>query len=709
MPNSLTPFFSPRGVALVGASPNPGKISAAVLRNLTRCGYQGYIYPVNPRYQEIAGLPCYANIADVPDPVDLAVIALPAKLSPAVLAACGKRGLKAAIIISSGFKELGPAGAAIEAECATIARSYGMRLVGPNCLGTMDLSTGLNTTFLEGLPERGRIGFLSQSGGVCGGGISYVTGKHIGFSRFVSLGNEADVTETDMIDYLGEDPNTQVIAVYVEGIKDGPRFMEVARRVSRHKPVVLLKAGYTEAGSKAVSSHTGALAGSRAAYKAAFQQCGVVEAFSISELFDISLALASQPLPQGKRVFVLTNSGGPAALASDSLATLGLRLPELTAPTQASLREGLDPTIQIGNPTDMLGGAGPQTYEFALPLVLSDPNVDAVLVIVVPHLLLNPAEAAASICRAARNSLKPVVTCFIGDEKVAEAQRILHQHHLPMYTFPETAGRALSGLWRYAEGRNRRREAARSRLEANLAAARSILENGNRPPMLGEAATRPMLAAYHIPVIAGEFARSPEAAAEIADLLGYPVALKIVSPDILHKSDAGGIRLKLADSKAVMTAYRELLQNSAAANPGARLEGVLVERMAPAGPEVIVGMRRDPQFGPLMMFGLGGIYVELLTDVSFRVAPLNRDEALAMIHETKAGRLLSGQRGQKAADIDAVADCILRLSQLALDFPQIAEIEVNPLLVLEQGQGALALDGRIILSANEKKKGVSYG
>jgi acetyltransferase len=701
MTRTLIPFFAPQGVALIGASSNPQKIGAAILRNLTEGGYRGRVYPVNPRCDQIGGLPCYASIADVPDPVDLAVIVLPAPLTPPVLKACGRRGLKAAIIISSGFKETGPEGAAVEAECAAIAGDYGMRLIGPNCLGTMDLSTGLNTTFLEGRPAPGRIGFISQSGGVCGGGISYANSKQIGFSRFVSLGNEADVTETDIIAYLADDPNTHVIAVYVEGIKDGPRFMEVARRVTRHKPIVLLKAGRTEAGSRAVSSHTGALAGSRVAYETAFRQCGIIEAFSITDLFDISLALACQPLPAGNRVFVLTNSGGPAALATDSLALYGLDLPHLRLDTTAALTEGLDPVIQIANPIDMLGGAGPQEYEFALPVILSDPNIDAVLVILVPHLLLNPTETATRISRMATVATKPIMTCFVGEDTVSEARRILHRHHIPMYNFPEVACRALSQMSRYAEWRrNERPDRAPAALDMNREAIQSILEAANGLHALAEARTRPVLTACDIPVIAGEIARSPEAAVKIAAELGYPVVLKIVSADILHKSETDGIRLNLNSSAAVATAYHELMQTASMANPEAELEGVLVQKMASEGYEVIIGMRRDPQFGPLVMVGLGGIYVELLTEVSFRVAPISEEEALAMIHETSAGRLLSGLRGRPAADIKAVVDCVLRLSRLGLAFPQIQEVEVNPLLVLPQGQGAVALDGRIILSSN---------
>jgi len=700
MPQNLASFFAPQGVALIGASPRRDKISYGVLRNLLQYGYQGHVYPVNPRYQEIDGLTCYPDIAGVPDPINLAVTILPAKLTPGILEACGRRGLKGVVVVSGGFRETGPDGATVEEKCLAIAKKYNLHLMGPNCVGTMDSHTGLNTTFLEGMPEPGHIAFLSQSGGICAGIIDYIKGQHIGFSRFVSLGNGADITETDMIEYLADDPNTRVIAVYVEGITNGYRFIQIARRVTRHKPIVLLKGGRTEAGTRAVSSHTGSIAGSEAAYEAAFQQSGIIEVDSIHALFDVSVALAYQPLPAGNRVFVLSNSGGPATLAADNLAARGMNLPQLTPATTDILKTRLDPVVQIDNPTDMLGGAGPEEYAFVIPHLLADPNVDAIMVTTVPHMLLKPNDVAAKVCEVAAGATKPVIACFVGDQSVAEARRMLHQHQIPMYTFPETASHALQAMWQYAQWRRHPLIDASPQLDTNPQEVKHILAKSNGDKALGEVDTRPVLTAYHIPVIAGNVARTPAEAAKIAAGLGYPVALKIISPEILHKSDAGGILLNLRSAAAVTAAYQSLLQNVKTAHPSARLEGVLVEAMAPPGTEVIVGMRRDPQFGPLLMFGLGGIYVELLSDVSFRVAPISREEALAMIRETKAGRLLLGQRGHQPADINAVADCIVHLSQLALDFPQIQEVEVNPLLVLPQGQGAIALDGRAILSKN---------
>ncbi|MEW6504084.1 MAG: acetate--CoA ligase family protein [Chloroflexota bacterium] len=692
----LRPFFAPRGVAIIGASATPNKLSYGILRNMTLYGYQGQIAPVNPKADEILGLKCYPDITSVPDPLDLAVIVLPAPVIPATLEACGQRGIRAVIIISGGFKEVGEEGASLEKQILEIASRYQMRLIGPNCVGTLDLYSGLNTTFIQGVPQKGGIGFISQSGAVGGGVVDYIRNKFIGFANFASLGNEADITETDVIEYLSEEEHTRVIAVYVEMIRDGQRFMQIARRVTPQKPIVLLKAGRTGAGARAVSSHTGSLAGSHAAYRAAFQQAGVIEAQTVSDLFDISMALAHQPLPKGNRVAIITNAGGPAALLSDSLAEHGLQIADLEERTRAALRSRLNPAAQVANPIDMLGGAEPPEYEFALQQALADPNVDAAVVILVPQALVNPLEVAEKIIQVSASRQKPVLTCFMGEWSVAQARERLHSSGIPMYVFPEIPGRVLGAMLQYARWQEQPRFEASRLSKIDRSAAEQVLAQAAGQAALGEAQTRPLFEAYGIAVVDGQAAHSAEQAAEIAQKIGFPVALKIISPDILHKSDVGGIRLHLNDPQSVREAYQEMLNSIAIRLPQAHLEGVLVERMAAKGQEVIIGMRRDPNFGPLMMFGLGGIYVELFGDVSFRVAPLTRREALEMIHQTRAGTLLSGFRGEEPGDLDAVVDVILRLSQLALDFPQIAEMEVNPLRVFRQG--ALALDGRIILS-----------
>ncbi|MCJ7622496.1 MAG: acetate--CoA ligase family protein [Anaerolineaceae bacterium] len=695
--NKINYFFKPHGVALIGASSNPNKLSYGVLVNMTQYGYGGNVYPVNPRSEEILGLKCFPDISHVPDPVDLAVIMIPAPYVPETLEACGKRGVKAVTIISGGFKEVGESGASLEKRCLEIAHEFNMRLIGPNCVGTMYLENGFNTTFIRGVPDRGHIGFISQSGAVCGAVVDYVMGKGIGFSHLVSMGNEADVNETDLIEYLSEEPNVRVIAAYIEAIQDGERFIEVARRVTRNKPIVVLKAGRSEAGERAVSSHTGSLAGSYEAYKAAFRQSGVIEAKSALELFDISMALCSQPIPAGKRAVIITNAGGPAALASDNLADFGFSLADLHSETKSFLQRKLNPSAQVDNPIDMLGGASPEEYALALDATINDENVDIAIPINVPTSIVNPVDIAAAFADAAGKTTKTVISCIMGDASTKDARKLLHSRDVPMYMFPEQIGSVLGAMVAYKQWLETSYEPVSVISDVSVEKARKVL--GSQPTVryLSEASVRPLLQAYGISIVPGRTASNIKEAIEIAGELGLPVAMKIVSPDILHKSDAGCIKLNVKSSEDVSSVYQKLLENATLANPAARIDGMLIEKMAPAGHEVIIGMKRDPQFGPLMMFGMGGIYVELLTYISFRIAPMSHRDARKMIMETKAGNLLAGMRAQMSADIDTTAECIMRLGQLAVDFPEIREIEINPLLVLAKGEGVLALDARAIL------------
>lgn len=712
--SSLISFFNPSGVAVIGASADPRKLSHGVLRNCLTYGFTGAVYPVNPRAHEILGLPCYPDIEAVPDPVELAVLMTPAAACPGVLEACGRRGLKAAIIISGGFREVGAEGLALEQALLHIAGQYNMRLIGPNCVGTLDAHSGLNTTFIRTMPRPGPIAFVSQSGAICGGILEWTAGKGIGFSRFATLGNAADVSETDLLLDLADDPNTRVIVAYIEAIRDGRRFIDAARQITPHKPVLVIKAGRTVAGTRAVSSHTGSLAGEMAAYDAAFQQAGVLRVDTVEDLFDHALALAYGPLPRGPRVAVVTNAGGPASLAADVIEQVGLLMPPTPASVQAVLAGFTHPEAQLANPVDMLGGAEPAQYEQAVAALLASDAFDAVLPILVPQALVDPVAVAEAIARATGSERnKPVVACFMGDEVVRQPMAVLHQHQIASYIFPEQAARALGALWRYAEVRGRlgnwetgklvADSAHRSPLTARLSSEpasqghRSPITLPPGPAQLGEAEARPILAAYGIAQPRAELARSADEAGRLAVEIGFPVALKIVSPDIFHKSEVGGIALKLADQAAVQAAYTAMLARVQERQSDARIEGVLVTQMALPGHELIVGMRRDPQFGPLLMFGLGGIYVELLKDVAFRVAPFSRAETLAMIGETHAGKLLAGLRGQAPADIDAVAEVIERVACLALDHPEVQEIDVNPLLAYPASQGALAVDVRMVL------------
>lgn len=699
--STLRPFFNPSGVAIVGASADPHKLSHGILRNAVSHGFRGAVYPVNPKATEILGLRCYPDILAVPDPVELAVLVLPAALCPAVLDACGRRGIRAAIVISGGFREVGPKGAALEAELVRIARHYGMRLIGPNCVGTLDAHTGLNTTFIRTMPQPGAIAFVSQSGAICGGILEWTAGKGIGFSRFATLGNAADVTETDLLLDLAEDPNTRVIVAYVEAIRDGQRFIEVARQVTPHKPILVIKAGRTEAGTRAVSSHTGSLAGSMAAYDAAFRQAGVIRVDSVEELFNNALALAYGPLPRGPRVAVVTNAGGPASLAADEVEQVGLAMPPTSPATQARLAEFTHPEAQLANPVDMLGGAEPPDYERAVSALLADEAFDAVLPILVPQALVDPVAVAEAIGRAAQSQAgepKPVVACFMGDEIVRAPMAVLRNYRIAPYLFPEQAARALGALWTYVQHRQRLladAEPTGARLIEPVKAAALPPERTH----LGEVDCRPLLTAYGVPQPRAALARTAAEAARLAAEIGFPVALKVVSPDIFHKSEVGGIVLNLADEGAVAEAFEALLARVRSRQPDARLEGALVAQMAPPGQELIVGMRRDQQFGPLIMFGLGGVYVELFRDVAFRVAPFSRAEARRMVAETRAGQLLAGLRGRPPADVDAVVEVIVRVAQMALDHPQIEEIDINPLIAYPAGQGVLAVDARMVVAA----------
>lgn len=697
MASSLKPFFEPRGVAIIGASASPDKLSFGILKNLMSYGYQGGIYPVNPKAEEILGIPCYQEISQMPEPVDLAVIVLASKIIPSILEDCGKRGIKAAIVISGGFKEVGEEGRGLEAEILKIAARYHIRLIGPNCVGTMNLVTGLNTTFIKGIPARGGIGFISQSGAVCGGVVDHVVNKGIGFSHFLSLGNEADVNETDMIEYLGADEDTRVIAAYVEGIQDGQRFLNATREVTQNKPVVVLKAGRSEEGAKAVSSHTGSLAGSHAAYQAAFRQSGAIEVFSTTDLLNTAMALDWLNLPHGNKVAIVTNSGGPAALASDSLAAYGLRLASLSPETQAKLREKLNPSAQSANPVDMLGGANEDDFAFALEMVLADPGVDMALPILVPQALVSPEKVAQAIAQTSKKYEKPVITCLMGMESIQEARDILHQNHLPMVDFPELIGVMFGALYQRSVMKKDTGRNSTVEIKSGKALVNASFEKQPLKKVWGEHETRPILSAYGIPLVEGGLVATVQEGLKLAGSMGYPVVMKVASAQLLHKSEAGVVKVGIADDQAFTDAYAELVDKANRYDPKAMIDGILVEKMAPKGEEVIIGMKRDAGFGPMLMFGMGGIFVELFKDVAFRIAPISAAEADEMIRDTKAFQLLNGWRGGIHYDMKAITEAILSLSQMALDFPQIQEIEINPLRVLAEGAGALGLDCRMVL------------
>jgi acetyltransferase len=697
MSSSLAPFFKAKGVAVLGASTNPKKLSYGIVNNLLSHGYEGKVYPVNPNATEILGIKVYPTISDVPDPVELAVVVLPVTMIMETMKAVGERGIKAAVVITGGFKELGEEGAKIERDLKALTDSYGMRIVGPNCVGTMGMYTGLNSTFIKGMPIAGPIAFVSQSGALGGGVVDLVLDSNIGFSHFASLGNQMDVNETDMIEYLGDDDNVKVIAVYTEGLTDGQRFIKVCREVSRKKPIVFLKAGKNEAGAKAVSSHTGSLAGSYAAYQAALKQAGVIEVQTLSELFTVAWTLGTQPLPKNKRVAMTTNAGGAAALAADSIDFYGFSLAKIDPKIQERLRTKLNPSAQVSNPVDMLGSVSPEDYHWSLENLDADDGVDVLLPILVPQALVDTPGVAQAWIDIKNKTKKTLLAILTGKHSTLEAEQALNRAGVPVFTYPDQVGPALKGLWdhkEYLDSPKFEQIKVEGVDKNKMAVALKLV--GERKAV-GEYESRIMLEAYDIPNVPGDLATSADEAVEIAKMCGYPVVLKIVAEGLLHKSDAGGIKLNIKSDDELRVAFDDLIAHIAKVEPSAEIKGAMVEKMAAKGQEVIVGMRRDATFGPMMMFGMGGTMVELLKDIAFKIAPLSREDILAIINETIAGRLLKGFRGSKPADMEAVVDVIARLSQLAIDNPEISEIEINPLIVYPEGEGVMAIDSRAIL------------
>ncbi|MFN2143074.1 MAG: acetate--CoA ligase family protein [Candidatus Promineifilaceae bacterium] len=738
---SLTPFFEPRGVVVIGVSTDPAKLGYGIAQNLMTGGYPGAIHFVNPRGGRLFDRPLHTDVGAVPDPVDLAVILIPPGAVPAALEACGARGIRAAIIASGGFRETGPVGAALEEACLAAARRHDMRLIGPNCIGLLDTHLPLDTTFLPPPPPpKGDIAFISHSGAICAAIIDWSRGQGFGFSRLASLGNQIDVTETDMLALAAADPHTRVITLYLESISDGRRFVETARRItspgSQQKPIVALKVGRTEAGKQAAASHTGALASREAAFDAALRRAGILRAETAEEMFEWAQALAANAELSDfgfrisdfrMRVAILTNAGGPGVMAADALEANGLLPAELGEGTRERLRQILAPAASVDNPVDMLASASPEQYAESLRLLLEDEDVDAVVVILPPPPMFSAGAVARRIIPVIQMGAKPVVVSLMGHDLVQEAQAFLRAVKIPTYTFPETAVGALGALGRQWTVNNQQRAVNDQQLTIN--SQRSMMEDrrtrvgdlmGSVPEARGwlpQGVLFGIFAAYGIETPESRVVASAREAVAAAEEIGYPVVLKIAAQGITHKSDIGGVQLNLRDAGEVAAAFERLseiadevgrgdtegtekahraqrvgVDEESGVESGDSEFAVLVQRMMPAGQEVIVGVTQDAQFGPLLMFGSGGVEVEGLNDVAFALAPLDEGEARYLLRETWAGRKLKGYRNVPAADETAVIETILRLGQLAADFPELAEIEINPLIVLEDG--AAAVDGR---------------
>ena len=695
----LESLLNPKAIAVIGASRSPGKVGHEIVANLIKGGFGGKIIPVNPTTDEILGLKCYPDPTACPDKIDLAVIVIPPKAVKAAIESAAKAGATAVVVITAGFKETGPDGARAEQDIARLCSARGIRLLGPNCLGLINSHARMNASFATQMPKPGGISVVSQSGALCTAILDLAAGRHLGLAKLVSIGNKADLNENDLLLALADDDKTKVIVGYLENITVGDRFIKAAESVASQKPLVILKAGTTGAGAKAASSHTGSLAGADIAYGAAFSRAGVIRADTFEELFDYAAALAMQPLPAGDNVAIITNAGGPGIMAADAVDNARMHVTALTDSVATALKAKLPSAASVGNPIDVLGDAAPERYVDAVNAAQDDDAVHAIIVILTPQAMTEPAATARAIAGCLRGE-KPVLACFMGGQDVMPGRDELAAANLPDYPSPERAVSALKAMRDYTAWR-RRPPRIVTRFPVNRRRAERIIAHHLRVNRLqvNEAKAKQILRAYKFNVPPGSLAIDANEAVQVADRIGYPVAMKIVSPEILHKSDLGGVKLDLQNPTAVMDAYDLMMLRMRQRMPNASLEGVYIEKMCRKGREVIIGMTRDPQFGPMLMFGLGGIFVEVMKDVTFHIAPITADEAMQMLRSTKSYQLLTGARGRSGVDINEIAIGIQRLSQLVNDFPQITEMDINPFIVGAVGAEAIAADARITLRA----------
>ena len=697
-------LFQPKSVAVVGASRNPEKVGYGVFANLVQAGFPGPLYGVNPGGGELLGRPLYASVEAIPGPVDLGVFVVSPKDILKAFPALAAKGMKAAIAISAGFKEVGGAGVTLERELTSIARATGIRVVGPNCLGVIDTHARLNASFSNGTPGKGNIGFLSQSGALCTALLDRSLGENIGYSKVVSMGNKADVSESDVLEFLADDPETRVIMGYIESIDDGRRFLKAAKEVTLRKPVVLLKAGATASGARAASSHTGSLAGSDSAYAAAFRQAGILRAASIEELFDFTVGFSMQPVPKQGKLLILTNAGGPGILAADTADRLGIRLAEVSESLRAQIAPKVPPTSSLVNPVDIIGDARADRYRDVLNILAGDDSVDMVLVLLTPQVMTEPEETARAVVSGLGKTGKTVFGSFVGGTSVASARKILMEGGVPSYITPERAVGTAHAMVRYSRIQTADFPEDGGSLGGRpMAAQRAIGRILGKGGQGGEEDARAILEVYGFSFPKNSFAQTSADAVQAFRGMGVPqVVMKIVSPQILHKTDVGGVRLGLESEEDVNRAFAEITSSVRRLAPSAWIAGVSVQEMIVGGQELILGLTRDPQFGPLLMFGLGGIYVEVLKDVAFRVAPVSRRDASEMIREIRAYPLLAGYRGTEPADEEAIIDAMLRLSALSCDFPEIMELDINPVRVMPRGKGLRAIDCRVAVAEGRK-------
>jgi len=698
---SFEKLLRPESVAVVGASSQPGKVGYEILNNIINDGFTGAVYPINPKADVILGKKCYKNLTEVPGAVDLAVVVIPRDFVIPTLKEMGEKGTKAAIVITAGFGETGAEGKALQQQIIDIVRQYGITMVGPNCLGLLNPWHKLNASFGGTAGEPGGIALISQSGALLTSVQDIAAQEKLGWSVLASIGNKASLDEVDFLQGLKDDKNTKVIAAYLENITRGREFIRDAEIVSKEKPIVILKAGRTSAGAKAASSHTGSLAGADSAYVAAFDRLGVIRAESIEQLFDISMAFSYMPLPAGNRVAVVTNAGGPGIMMSDALEMSGLKVAAFDEATNKKLLETLPAAGSAHNPVDVLGDATSDMYGKAMEIVIQSPEVDSMIVVLTPQKMTDEDNVALKIVELSKKHKKPIFACFMGAGSIVKGVGILRDNKIPQYGVPERAAKAMLEMVKYAEYRKRPARKVEA-FDVDKKTVADIIAKYRKSGAheIGEIDAKEIMRAYKFNVPAGKLAKTAEEAGKFTDEIGYPVVMKISSPDILHKSDSGGVKVGLANREEVVKGFEDMLKTVKERVPKADIHGVLLERMIGSkdDKEVILGMNKDPQFGQMIMFGLGGIFVEVLKDVCFSLAPLTADEALKMIQSTKSYKLLTGARGSKPNDVKAIVENLQRISQLVTDFEEIAEIDINPLKVGAEGAGATLLDARIILT-----------
>ena len=703
MTKSIESIMNPTSIAVVGATNRPGSVGLAVFRNILNAAFEGVLYPVNPKAKSVQSVKAYPKLGDIPDEVDLAVIIVPAEIVCPILEEAGQKHVKGAIVITAGFKEVGGHGVELENRLKEVVAKYDICLVGPNCLGVINNSENvrMNASFATKMPKAGNIAFISQSGALCTAVLDYAEGRDVGFSKFVSFGNKADVSEIDLLRYLRDDPDTDVILMYLEDITNGREFLETAREITwqAHKPMLAVKSGRSAEGARAAASHTGSLAGSDSAYDALFYQSGILRVEGVDELFNRAIAFSKQPIPKGNRIAIVTNAGGPGIMATDAAIRHNLKIATLSEETKQKLKEELPPTASIENPVDVIGDATHERYEAAIRHILVDENVDGAIVILSPQAMIDILETAQIVPRVIKGVDKPVLCSFMGIVDVSEGVKYLEKHGIPNYAFPEAAVRSMAAMAFYANLLSLDRREVR-RVVADRDTATAVIKKklaGKDSYYMSEKEANEILQCYGFPVLKSILIKDVSQVDEAAEQIIFPAAMKISSPDIVHKFDAGAVRLKIKTKEEAQKAFEEIIENVKKFDPSAKIDGVIIERMAKRGVEIILGGVRDPKFGPICMFGLGGTFVEAMKDVTFRLAPMWEISAEIMIRTIKAYGVLKGVRGAPPCDIDSIKDCILRLSQMLSEHPEIAELDINPLIVYPEGQGCVVADSRILL------------